>query len=528
MPNIAFSAGAAKALREKTPIDRQANMKTRRILATSALPYANGSIHLGHILEYIQTDVWVRFQRLRGHRCYYVCADDAHGSAIMLKARSSGLSPEILIERVRDEHLRDFKDFSISFDNYHSTHSPENRRFSELIYHRLAERGHIKTRTIQQAYDEEAGMFLPDRFIRGECPRCGAADQYGDCCEVCGATYAASELRNPRSALTGNAPVLRESEHLFFDLGHFSDSLKRWLAEGHVQPEIANKLKEWFAAGLAQWDISRDAPYFGFAIPGYRDRFFYVWLDAPIGYMASFQQYCERQGLDFDEYWGADSGTELHHFIGKDIAYFHTLFWPAMLEGSGFRRPTRIHCHGFVTINGQKMSKSRGTFVTARAYLDRFDAEYLRYYFAARLNANVEDIDLNVEDFVARVNSDLVGKLVNIASRCARFIERYFAGSLRTDEAVLRHRIVEAAVQPMDDIASAYESLEYNAAVRAIMNLADQVNRYIDQEKPWQIVREGGINVATGEDRRRAGRERRMMARSRLRVSGCILFAALA
>lgn len=494
-------------------------MAARRILVTSALPYANGSIHLGHILEYIQTDIWVRFQRLRGHRCHYICADDAHGSAIMLKAREGGVSPEVLIERVREEHLADFKDFSISFDNYHSTHSEENRHFSELIYQRLKDKGHVKKRVIKQAYDEQAGMFLPDRFIRGECPRCGAANQYGDCCEVCGATYAASELRAARSVLSNSVPVLRESEHFFFDLAHFADELKQWMAEGHVQPEITNKLEEWFAAGLAPWDISRDAPYFGFAIPGHADKFFYVWLDAPIGYMASFQQYCERERLNFDEYWGADSSAELHHFIGKDIAYFHTLFWPAMLSGSGFRKPTRIHCHGFVTINGQKMSKSRGTFVTARTYLERLDAEYLRYYFAARLNTKVEDIDLNLEDFVARVNSDLVGKLVNIASRCAGFIERYFARRMRTDEAVLRHPVVREVAQPVDEIAAAYEDLEYSSAMRLIMNLADQVNRYIDLEKPWRIVKEHQLDEAT---------EGAEQARTQLQIACSVGLAAFA
>ena len=471
-------------------------MKKRRILATSALPYANGAIHLGHILEYIQTDIWVRFQRLRDHCCHYICADDAHGSAIMLKARSIGISPEHLIERVQKEHLADFKDFAISFDNYYSTHSPENRHYAELIYRRLDQQDYIKKRTIQQAYDEEAGMFLPDRFICGECPRCGAAEQYGDCCEECGATYATSELRSPRSVLSNSTPTQRESKHLFFDLARFTDSLKQWLAGGHIQPEIANKLEEWFTAGLAPWDISRDAPYFGFAIPGYKDKFFYVWLDAPIGYMASFQQYCNRRGFDFYEYWGLDSGAELHHFIGKDIAYFHTLFWPAMLEGSGFRKPTRIHCHGFVTINGQKMSKSRGTFITARDYLERLDAEYLRYYFAARLNARVEDIDLNLEDFVLRVNSDLVGKLINIASRCARFIEQHCAAYLRSDETVLEHPLVGAVVQAMDEIAAAYEALEYSSAMRTIMDLADQVNRYINQEKPWRIVKDNHLGAA--------------------------------
>ena len=506
-------------------------MKKRRILVTSALPYANGAIHLGHILEYIQTDIWVRFQRLRGHCCHYICADDAHGSAIMLKARSIGISPEDLIERVQKEHLADFKDFAISFDNYYSTHSPENRHYAELIYRRLDQQDYIKKRTIQQAYDEEAGMFLPDRFICGECPRCGAAEQYGDCCEECGATYATSELRSPRSVLSNSTPTRRESKHLFFDLARFTDSLKQWLAEGHIQPEVANKLEEWFAAGLAPWDISRDAPYFGFAIPGYKDKFFYVWLDAPIGYMASFQQYCNRRGFDFYEYWGLDSSAELHHFIGKDIAYFHTLFWPAMLEGGGFRKPTRIHCHGFVTINGQKMSKSRGTFISARDYLERLDAEYLRYYFAARLNARVEDIDLNLEDFVLRVNSDLVGKLINIASRCARFIEQHFAAHLRTDETVLEHPLVGAVVQSMDEIAAAYEALEYSSAMRTIMDLADQVNRYINQEKPWRIVKDnhlGGASDNGGGHDVHAGEQQRARERLQLVCSvGLVAFAQM-
>lgn len=466
----------------------------REILVTSALPYANGPIHLGHLLEYVQTDVWARFQRLRGHECHYVCADDAHGTPIMLKAREENVTPETLIGRVTTEHLKDFDDFLIDFDNYYTTHSEENREFSNLIYRRLKDKGLISSRSVVQAYDEQAEMFLPDRFIRGDCPRCGAEDQYGDCCEACGATYAPGELKNARSVLSGAKPVERESEHYFFELSRFGDSLSGWLKSAGVQPAIRNKLGEWFDEGLRDWDISRDAPYFGFEIPDHPGKYFYVWLDAPIGYMASFKQYCERTGLDFDRYWQTQSPAELHHFIGKDIAYFHALFWPAMLEGAGFRKPTALHCHGFVTINRKKMSKSRGTFITARTYLRHLDPEYLRYYFAAKLGGGVEDLDLNLDDFVQRVNSDLIGKIVNIASRCAGFIHRCFESELLCSTAVTEHPLNRESAAAGDRIAECYETLEYASAVREISALADRANQYIDRHKPWEAVKRDGAS----------------------------------
>ena len=461
----------------------------REILVTSALPYANGPLHLGHLLEYIQTDIWVRFQRLRGNRCYYICADDAHGSPIMLKAREMNITPEELIAKFHKQHCADFNDFLISFDNYYSTHSPENREFSNNIYKKLQDNQLISKREVKQAYDEHAKMFLPDRFIRGKCPRCGADDQYGDCCESCGATYTPDDLINAVSALSGNPPVTRTSEHYFFNLRHFETSLKQWLQGHHIQPAIRNKLNEWFEAGLKDWDISRDAPYFGFEIPDHPGKYFYVWLDAPIGYMASFKNYCVRNDLDFDHYWNINSPTELHHFIGKDIAYFHTLFWPAILEGAGFRKPSAVHCHGFVTINKQKMSKSRGTFITARTYLDHLSAEYLRYYFAAKLNSGVEDINLNLQDFVQRVNSDLVGKLVNIASRCSNFIHQYFSAEILYTPAITQHDLLRTIRVAADDVATAYEDCEYATATRQVMDLADDVNRYIDQHKPWEMAK---------------------------------------
>ncbi|HFC53521.1 MAG TPA: methionine--tRNA ligase [Gammaproteobacteria bacterium] len=464
----------------------------RKILVTSALPYANGPIHLGHLVEYIQTDIWVRFQKLRGNECIYVCADDAHGTPIMLKAKQEGVTPEQLIEHIGREHRADFADFLIGFDNYYSTHSEENRLYANLIYERLRDAGHISRRTIVQAYDPEAGMFLPDRFIKGECPRCGAADQYGDSCEACGATYAPTELKNAVSAISGARPVERETEHLFFRLGDFTPMLKEWVNGGHLQPEIRNKLKEWFEAGLQDWDISRDAPYWGFEIPDAPGKYFYVWLDAPVGYMASFRNYCDRTGASFEEFWSreAETASELYHFIGKDIAYFHTLFWPAMLEGAGFRKPTAVWCHGFLTINGQKMSKSRGTFIRARSYLEHLDAEYLRYYFAAKLGSGVEDIDLNLQDFMARVNSDLVGKLVNIASRCAGFIGKRFGGRLA--EALPDADLYASFVRSGEEIAALYERREYGHAMREIMALADVANQYIDERKPWVAIRESG------------------------------------
>ncbi len=464
------------------------NDQTRRILVTSALPYANGPIHIGHLVEYIQTDIWVRFQKLRGHECHYVCADDAHGTPIMLRAEQDGITPEQLIARTWQEHRADFADCLVEFDNYYSTHSPENRHYAELIYQRLNSGGHISRRIITQAYDPEKQMFLPDRFIKGECPRCAAPDKYGDSCENCGATYAPTDLKNPRSAISGATPVLRESLHLFFRLADFEAMLKEWINSGPIQAQMANKLNEWFSAGLQEWDISRDAPYWGFEIPDAPGKYFYVWLDAPIGYMASFQNYCARTGLDFNDFWAPDSTAEVYHFIGKDIAYFHILFWPAELTGAGFRKPSGVHCHGFLTVDGQKMSKSRGTFIKARTYLDHLRPEYLRYYFATKLSDGIDDLDLNFEDFVQRVNSDLVGKLVNIASRCAGFITRRFEGRLATElaEPALYADCVAAGAS----IAQAYEGREFSRAMREIMALADRANQYIDEKKPWALAKQ--------------------------------------
>ena len=429
---------------------------SKKILVTSALPYANGPIHLGHMLEAIQTDTWVRFQKLVGHDARYVCADDAHGTPIMLKARSDGIEPVQLIEEMLSAHQRDFAGFDIQFDSYHTTHSEENRYFSETIYSRLNEAGYITRRVIRQAYDPDAKMFLPDRFIRGECPRCGSADQYGDSCESCGATYSPGDLKNPISAISGATPVERESEHHFFRLPDFESMLKTWIGSGRLQPEVVNKLAEWFDSGLRDWDISRDEPYFGFEIPGYPKKYFYVWLDAPIGYLASFKALCNRENLDFDAYWKPDSKTELYHFVGKDILYFHALFWPAVLQGAEFRTPTSVFVHGFLTVNGEKMSKSRGTFIKADTYLRHLDPDYLRYYFAAKLNNRVEDLDLSSEDFVQRVNSDLVGKVVNIASRCAGFINKRFSNEIgdQLDDPALFKKAVDAG----HSIAQAYEN----------------------------------------------------------------------
>ena len=461
-------------------------MATRRILVTSALPYANGPLHLGHMVEQIQTDIWVRFQKLRGHECHYVCASDAHGTPIMLKAEQEGISPEALIARVQASHRADSGGFLVGFDNFHTTHSPENRHYTELFYERLLAAGYIARRPIQQAYDPVKNLFLPDRYIKGGCPRCSAPDQYGDSCEACGATYGPTDLKNPVSVLSGATPVTRESEHFFFRLGAFEQMLREWTTSASVQPEIANKLAEWFEQGLQDWDISRDAPYFGFEIPREPGKYFYVWLEAPIGYMASAQDYCNRTGLSFDDFWSASSTAELHHFIGKDIAYFHTLFWPAMLHGAGYRRPTAVHCHGFLTVNGQKMSKSRGTFIMARTYLEHLDPEYFRYYIAGKLGPAVEDIDLNLEDFVLRVNADLVGKVVNIASRCAGFISKRFDGKLDGADTALVAELTSAA----DTIAAHYEQREYAKAMRVVMGLADRANQYIDQEKPWQLAKD--------------------------------------
>ena len=460
----------------------------RKILVTSALPYANGPIHLGHLLEYIQTDIWVRFQKLRGEQCLYVCADDAHGTAIMLKAEEKGITPEQQIEQVKAEHERDFAAFQIRFDNYYSTHSPENKALSEMIFQRNKDAGYILEKTITQLYDPEKGMFLADRFVRGTCPKCKTADQYGDNCEACGATYSPSELIDPYSAVSGATPVEKETTQLFFDLPKFEPLLREWTRSGSLQEGVANKLQEWME-DLQPWDISREAPYFGFEIPGYPGKYFYVWMDAPVGYMASFQNLCEREGINFDDYWKADSDAELYHFIGKDIINFHGLFWPAMLDGAGLRKPTAIFSHGFVTVNGAKMSKSRGTFIMARTYLDHLDPEYLRYYFAAKLNSRVDDFDLNLEDFAQRVNTDLVGKVVNIASRTGNFVKK-FGGRLGDDldNPLLAREAQEAAGR----IAAFYEQREFSKAMREIMSLADHANGYIADKAPWSLAKEDG------------------------------------
>ncbi|MBF0295918.1 MAG: methionine--tRNA ligase [Magnetococcales bacterium] len=462
----------------------------RRILVTSALPYANGQIHLGHLVETIQTDIWVRFQKLRGNECHYFCADDTHGTPVMIRARNEGISPEALVERMHREHLADFQGFHIAFDNYYSTNSEENRILSEEIYKKNRENGHIRTSTVRQAYCEHDQMFLPDRFIRGACPTCGAEGQYGDACEVCSRTYSPLDLHHPVCALCGAPPVERESEHYFFRLSEFETFLKQWTRSGAVQTEMANKLDEWFTAGLQDWDISRDGPYFGFEIPDAPGKYFYVWLDAPVGYMASHWEWCKRHGGDFDAYWRRAEGTEVYHFIGKDILYFHTLFWPAMLHGAGFRPPTAVFTHGFLTVNGQKMSKSRGTFITARDYLEQgLDPEYLRYYYAGKLTPRVDDLDLNLEDFVLRVNSDLVGKVVNIASRTAGFIHKRFQGRLAEvypDDGGLHQRFVVAGVE----IADLYDSRDFSRAMRIIMTLADQANRFVEAQAPWNLAKD--------------------------------------
>ncbi len=466
-------------------------MSERKILVTSALPYANGSIHLGHLVEYIQTDIWVRFQKQRSNQCLYVCADDTHGTPIMLRADKEGITPEQLIAKVEKEHLEDFDDFGVAFDNFHSTHSEENKECSCLIYTRLRDGGHISKRTITQAYDPVKNMFLPDRFIKGDCPKCGAKEQYGDNCEACGATYSPIELKNAVSVVSGEKPIEKDSEHYFFNLADFTEMLDSWTkAEGHLQPEVRNKMAEWLENGLQQWDISRDAPYFGFEIPDAPGKYFYVWLDAPIGYMASFKNLCDKQGLDFDEYWGRDSDVELYHFIGKDIIYFHALFWPAMLSGANFRTPSAVFSHGFLTVNGEKMSKSRGTFIKARTYLEHLNPEYLRYYFAAKLTNGIDDLDLNFDDFSQRVNSDLVGKVVNIASRSSGFIKKRFDGKLSANcsEPELFQHFVDANAL----IAELYENREFGKAMREIMALADKANQYIDEKKPWLIAKEEG------------------------------------
>ncbi len=461
----------------------------RKILVTSALPYANGSIHMGHLVEYIQTDIWVRFQKLRGHNCTYVCASDAHGTPIMIKARELGVTPEELTTRVSEEFVRDFAAFGVDFDNYHTTHSPENEALTVEMFEALREAGDIYTKTIEQAYDEKEGMFLPDRFVRGTCPFCKTPDQYGDACENCSKTYTPADLIDPVSVISGTTPVKRESEHYFFRLSEYEDRLRAWMKSATLDKNAVAKLDEWFDAGLQDWDISRDAPYFGFRIPGTEDKYFYVWLDAPVGYPASFRNLCDRRDdLDFDEYWRPGHDTEVYHFIGKDIMYFHTLFWPAVLEGSGFRTPTSVFAHGFLTVNGLKMSKSRGTFINARTYLDNLEPSYLRYYYSAKLGPTIEDIDLNLDDFVARVNADLVGKLVNIASRCAGFIGKRFDGRLSGElaDAALFAEFAAAS----ETLAAHYESREYSKAMRLIMALADEANRYIDDKKPWVMIKD--------------------------------------
>ena len=474
---------------------------TRKILVTSALPYANGSIHLGHMVEHIQTDVWVRFQKLRGHECHYCCADDTHGTPVMLAAQKQGIAPEDMIAKVREEHLADFTGFFIGYDNYYSTHSPENKQFSQDIYRALKANGKIESRVIEQLFDPEKQMFLPDRFVKGECPKCHAQDQYGDNCEVCGTTYSPTELINPYSAVSGAKPELRESEHFFFKLGECADFLKAWTSgnnphdgKPHLQPEALNKMKEWLGEGeettLSDWDISRDAPYFGFEIPDAPGKYFYVWLDAPVGYMASFKNLCDRIGIDFDEYFKADSQTEMYHFIGKDILYFHALFWPAMLHFSGHRAPTGVYAHGFLTVDGQKMSKSRGTFITAKSYLEQgLNPEWMRYYIAAKLNSKIEDIDLNLQDFISRVNSDLVGKYVNIAARASGFIAKRFEGRLKDVSGSL---LLQKLAAESDNIAEQYENREYARALRDIMALADAVNEYVDANKPWELAKQEG------------------------------------
>ncbi|MCD9513500.1 methionine--tRNA ligase [Photobacterium carnosum] len=463
----------------------------RKILVTCALPYANGSIHLGHMLEHVQADIWVRYQRLRGNEVHFICADDAHGTPIMLKAQQMGVEPEQMIAEVSKEHQADFAGFDINFSNYHSTHSPENRELASFVYTQLKDKGFITSRTISQLFDPEKEMFLPDRFVKGTCPKCKAEDQYGDNCDNCGETYSPTDLINPKSAVSGATPIMKDSEHFFFDLPQFEDMLKAWTKSGALQDETSNKMQEWFESGLHQWDISRDAPYFGFEIPGEPGKYFYVWLDAPIGYMGSFKNLCDkRDDLDFDEFWNKDSSTELYHFIGKDIVYFHSLFWPAMLDGAGFRKPNNVFVHGYVTVNGAKMSKSKGTFIKAGTYLNHLDPECLRYYYAAKLNNRIDDLDLNLEDFTQRVNSDVVNKIVNLASRNAGFIAKRFDGMLSENfsEPELYAEFVGAATR----IGDLYENREYSRAIREITALADKANQYVDEKAPWVVAKQEG------------------------------------
>ncbi len=459
----------------------------RKIIVTSALPYANGSIHLGHLVEYLQTDIWVRSQKMSGNNCVYICADDAHGTPIMLKAQELKITPEKLIEQTYNEHVKDFSDFQIEFDNYYTTHSDENQKFSEYIYSELKSKGNIISKNIKQFYDEEAKMFLPDRYIKGDCPKCGAQNQYGDSCEECGATYSSIEVKNPKSTVTGTSPVTKETEHLFFKLSTYESFLKSWISEKTTQVEIKNKLDEWLSEGLADWDITRDEPYFGFKVPDMENKYFYVWLDAPIGYIASHKNFCDKTKQDFDECWEKDSAYELYHFIGKDIAYFHALFWPAMLEGSGFRKPNAVFCHGFLTIDGEKMSKSRGTFFNARTYLNHLSPEYLRYYFASRLTDKIEDIDLSFDDFQSRVNSDLIGKIINIGSRCAKFINQDFNNQL--SDSSHNESLIESYLSNKNDIVKNYEDRNYSTNIRLISKLADEANKYLDDEKPWVKIK---------------------------------------
>ncbi len=462
---------------------------SKTILVTSALPYANGPIHIGHLVEYIQTDIWVRFQKMCGNDCIYICADDAHGTPIMLRAQQEGISPEDLIANVKLQHEKDFSDFLIEFDNYHSTHSEENKQHATTIYQRLKDNGHITTKTVTDLFDPKENVFLPDRYVKGECPKCHAQDQYGDNCEACGATYTPADLINPFSSVSGATPIQKENLHYFFKLNNFKKMLQQWISQDNLQPEITNKLKEWFKSGLQDWDISRDAPYFGFEIPDAPGKYFYVWLDAPIGYMASLQQYCDRTGKDFNSYWNTNSEAEVYHFIGKDIAYFHMLFWPAMLHGANYRIPTAVYCHGFLTVDGAKMSKSRGTLIKARTYLEHLQPEYLRYYFAAKLGPGVNDLDLNLDDFQQRVNSDVVGKLVNIASRCAGFITKKYDSKLTANFNEECTHAFELAVEKNDQIKSYYESRKYSEAMRVIMSIADIANQIIDAHKPWEQIK---------------------------------------
>ncbi len=470
------------------------NQAVKKILVTCALPYANGAIHLGHMLEHIQADIWVRYQRMRGHQVHFICADDAHGTAIMLKAEQLGIAPEQMLAQINHEHQQDFAGFAISYDNYHSTHSAENRTLSSLIYQRLKDNHYIQHRAIAQLFDPEKEMFLPDRFVKGGCPKCHSHDQYGDNCEVCGASYSATELINPKSTVSGATPVMRSSEHYFFDLPAFSDMLQRWIRSGALQEQVANKMQEWFAAGLQQWDITRDAPYFGFEIPDAPGKYFYVWLDAPVGYMSAFKNLCDKHGdLDFNEFWHRDSTTDLYHFIGKDIVYFHSLFWPAMLEGSGFRKPTALFVHGYLMVNGAKMSKSRGTFIQASIYLQHFDADCLRYYYGARLSSHIDDIDLNLGDFVQKVNADIVNKVVNLASRTAGFINKKFSGQLA--DTLADPALYEQFTHAACSIADAYDRRESGKALREIIALSDVANRYIDEQAPWVLARQAGSDA---------------------------------